>query len=172
MCKPNQIILPRSGRFLKMLPTAMTTVALGLLFTLPVSRASAQTQVPCTKCPANAQKPAVGSAIGISVIRNGVEQDVTRSTVGACETLIIDANVSYNPNGPQSTVGAGFSGGQGFIKEPNGTLANVTPADMATTLVGVPGNVGCPGAVGSKDMTSLTYTLTPADIAAGSAVLT
>src|SRR5207245_6932776 len=94
MCKPNQPILPRGGRFLKMLPTAVSTVALGLLFTLPVSRASAQ--VACTKCPDNAQKPAVGSGIGISVIRNGVKIDVTRGTVGACENLIIDADVAYN----------------------------------------------------------------------------
>src|SRR5205823_6757502 len=67
----------------------------------------------------------------------------------------------------------GFSGGQGFIRLPNGTLASVTPADMATTLVGVPTDtLGCPGAVSSKDMNSLSYPLTAADIAAGSITFT
>jgi len=102
------------------------------------------------------------------VLRNGVLTPVTRGVIGACESPVVSSSVSYNAFGP-SGVGAGFSGGTGFIKEPNGTLVNVTPADMATTLIGVSGDVGCPGAVGGKLFTQLHYTLTAADISAGSA---
>src|SRR5437016_12907592 len=111
MCKPNKTILPSAGGFQKILSTATGVLALGLLCSLPVSRASAQSSVPCTTCPDNATKPAVGSSIGLSVLRppgSTNKVDVTRGIIGSCETLIIDANVSYNAFGAGGG-GGGFS---------------------------------------------------------------
>jgi len=151
----------------------MSTVALGLLCSLPLTRASAQT---CVHCPDNSQGSAIGVAFSIFAIQNGQTNNVSGSTVGACNTLILVANVSYNPNATDAqgnpVVGSGFVGGTGHIFLPNGTAVDVTPANMATTLVGPAGGSGCIGAVNVKPMNNLSYTLTAADIAAGGALFT
>src|SRR6266478_5268168 len=153
MCKTYQINRPNPRKFPHMLSTAMSTVVLGLLCSLPLTRASAQT---CVHCPDNSQGSAIGVAFSIFAIQNGQTNNVSGSTVGACNTLILVANVSYNPNATDAqgnpVVGAGFVGGTGHIFLPNGTAVDVTPADMATTLVGPPGGSGCAGAVKVKPM--------------------
>src|SRR5262249_25708411 len=129
------------------------------------SRTSAQI---CAQCPANAQATAIGDAVDVVVIRNGQEVVVSQQTVGSCETLIIEANVSYNAFGPGGKVGAGFSGGTGKIILPNGTQVDVPPPGMNSTLVGPP---PC-GTTSATNMNRVTYTITAADIAAGSATFT
>src|SRR5882724_1947187 len=178
MCKTYQINRPNPKRFPKMFSTTLGAVVLGLLCSLPVSRASAQT---CLKCPTDAQSSAIGDAFDVLVVRNGQTNRVSGKTVGACETLILNANVSYNPNGTGGGIGAGFTAGTGhyillkrgaaFVAE---LISDNTPADMTTTLVvpvGAPNS--CPPVGGTtqtpiKDMEPATYTLTAADIAAGS----
>jgi hypothetical protein len=123
----------------------------------------------CLRCPADANDAAIG-ATGPSALtlRNGVDVNVGGGTIGACESLIIHASVAYNPFGISGGVGAGFTGGNGQIILPNGTAVDVTPDDMETTFVAPP---PC-GTTVVKEMNSLNYTLTPADIAAGGAVFT
>src|SRR6266576_297526 len=114
---------------------------LGILCSLPMDRALAQ---PCTLCPVNATDTAIGAAFGVFVTRNGVEVRLpSGGAVGACEVLTLKENVQYASVGTSGGVGAGFSGGSGnvFITQRGGTpvrqfLANVTPGDMATTIVG------------------------------------
>src|SRR6266853_3886474 len=183
MCKPNRNILPSAGGFLKMLPTAVSTVALALLCSLPVSHASAQ--LACTRCPTDAQSKAIGVAFDLFVTRGGVDVVVGGGTIGACETLKLKANVSYNVNGIGGGIGAGFTGGNGhyLLTRRGGAIlpvppliADATPPDMATTLVSVtpPAANACippPGTtsyVSVKNMVDASYTLTPADIDAGS----
>jgi len=151
-------------------------LVLGLL---PVTRASAQ---PCLRCPTDAQSSvSPGPGFDVLVVRGGTTNRVSGQTVGACETLILNANVSYNPNGTGGGIGAGFTAGTGhyillkrgaaFVAE---LISDNTPADMTTTLVvpvGAPNS--CPPVGGTtqtpiKDMEPATYTLTAADIAAGS----
>src|SRR6478609_5089322 len=108
-------------------------VALGLSCGFTQTWVSAQT---CIKCPADANDTAIGTAFGVFVTRNGVDVNVSGGTVGSCEQLILKANVSYNAFGINNGIGAGFTGGNGHILFPNGTSADVTPPDMATTLVG------------------------------------
>jgi uncharacterized repeat protein (TIGR01451 family) len=139
--------------------------ALGLSCGALQPGASAQT---CLKCPDNANDTAIGTAFGVFVTRNGVEINVSGKVVGSCEPLVLKANVSYNSFGINNGIGAGFTGGTGRILFPNGTSLDVTPADMATTLVGP---APC-GTVAVKQMNNATYTLTPADITAGLATFT
>jgi hypothetical protein len=170
---------PNAGRFLKELPTRTRVAALALLCALSATQVSAQ---PCTACPAEATATAIGVGFSILVNRGGQLIDVSGSAVGACEQLILSANLSYNRFGPGGAVGAGFAGGTGHIILPNGTVVNVTPANMATTIVGptvsIPGVLtACTAPPGTtlvdfRDMNTLNYTLTGADIAAGSAVFT
>src|SRR6266853_576320 len=183
MCKPNRNILPSAGGFLKMLPTAVSTVALALLCSLPVSHASAQ--LACTRCPTDAQSKAIGVAFDLFVTRGGVDVVVGGGTIGACETLKLKANVSYNVNGIGGGIGAGFTGGNGhyLLTRRGGVIlpvppliADATPPDMATTLVSVPPPAanacapppGTTSYVSVKNMVDASYTLTPADIDAGS----
>src|SRR6266446_1236706 len=185
MCKPKKIVLPNAGRFFKMFPTTISAVALGLLCSLPVSRASA---APCTLCPAEATGTAAAAGLNVHVIRNinGVPTDftVSQGTVGSCETLFLVSQATYNPDGGVDLIthvqkiAAGNTGGKGLLTLPNGTITNVTPADMATTVVGptAPGSFrgtsysACttiPGATDitdSKQMQVVSYTLTPTDI--------
>jgi len=130
--------------------------------------ASAQT---CIRCPINANDTAIGSAFGIFVNRNGQEINVSGRQVGVCETLILRANVQYASFGLSGGVGAGFTGGTGYILFPNGTSTNVTPADMAMTLVTTiaPDPNACVPPVGTtatpvKQMLDAFYSLTQADI--------
>src|SRR6185369_13068298 len=171
MCKTNQIGRPNSGRLLKMLRIASASLVLSLLFSFPVQQASAQ---PCTLCPSDATDTAIGTAFGVFVIRNGVEVTLSSGApVGACETVHFTENVQYAAVGSAGGIGAGFSGGTGhLLLTRRGSLnlpvpeliANVTPADMATTIVGP---ASCVGAVFSKSMNPSEYTITAADVAAG-----
>src|SRR6266478_3555444 len=138
--------------------TLIPKILLLVLGLLPVTHASAQ---PCLKCPPNAQGVAIGaSGPSVFAIQNGQTNNVSGSTVGACNQLNLFATVAYSPNGADAEgnpeVGAGFTGGTGYIILPDGTAVDVTPADMATTLVGPPGGSGCPGAVPVKPMNNLT----------------
>src|SRR5258708_31013625 len=174
MRKTSRISLPITGRG----PRLVSAIVLGVLCCLPATRASAQT---CERCPTDAQSSAIGDAFNVTVVRNGVTNTVSGGTVGACETLILNANVSYNQFGPNNTIGAGFTGGNGhYILLKRGPtfiaqlISDCTPADMGTTIVapvGAPDSCIPPGGttmVNSKDMNTATYTLTAADIAAGS----
>src|ERR1051325_5744694 len=150
---------------------------LGLLCSLAIPSALAQVQ--CVTCPANAQATAVGAGITVTRANGSIVQP--GQTVGACEVLNVLASVAYQPNvlvfnpGPPPTftqvVGSGFFGGTGSISVNNGNPLspfNVTPADMATTTVG-------PATCADteiKGMNNLPYTITAADIAAGSVTFT
>jgi hypothetical protein len=61
---------------------------------------SSQSFAQCLRCPDNANDVAIG-ATGPSTltVRNGVNVNVSGQTVGACETLLIQAVVAYNPFG-------------------------------------------------------------------------
>jgi hypothetical protein len=161
------------ARFGSMLPrlraecrrkTLLSAKALGvwLLFVAAVSETQAQT---CVRCPPEATGVAIAAnGPGIFAMRNGVRVSVGGSMVGACDQLLIIANVSYSPFGIGGEIGAGFTGGAGYIILPNGTAVDVTPPDMATTIVGP-----CIGSAPVKQMIVLPYTLTSEDIANGSA---
>src|SRR6266496_1543028 len=169
MSKANLIKFPIGWRVQEILRTAMSAVVLAVLCSLPANRVSAQI---CTQCPSDATDTAIGTAFAVSVIRNGQTVRLAGSAnVGACETLIFDENVQYAAVGPSGGVGAGFSGGTGnlFLTRRGAVnvhelVANVTPADMNTTLVGP---LSCPSAVGFKAMVTSTYKITSADAAAG-----
>jgi hypothetical protein len=179
MCKRKIVDLSKIWGVFNTVPIAKRAVALALLCALPATQASAQT---CSHCPAEATATAIGVGFSILVNRGGQLIDVSGSAVGACEQLILSANLSYNRFGPGGAVGAGFTAGTGHIILPNGTAVNVTPANMGTTIIGptvsIPGVLtACTAPVGTtlvdfKDMNTLNYNLTPADIAAGSAVFT
>jgi hypothetical protein len=161
MCSTNTNQHPRSRGFGR----TLGALALGLLVSVPISRAAAQT---CVRCPDNANDTAIGTAFGVFAHRNGVDVNVSGQTVGSCEQLILKANVSYNAFGISGGIGAGFTGGTGRIIVPGGTSTDVTPADMSTTLVG-------PAPCGTtlvKQMNQVTYNITAADIAAGIATFT
>src|SRR5688572_1424167 len=102
-----------------------------LVFAAGVARG----QVACETCPANAQAPAI--AAGISVFDAATQLPVTGETVGACQQLIVVADVGYratvqSPSGP--LVGAGFTGGTGrILVEGAAPGTDVTPDDMSTT---------------------------------------
>src|SRR5262249_34545393 len=144
----------------RILPILAIKLMLGLLCCVPMTRASAQT---CIRCPDNANDTAIGTAFGVFVTRNGQDVNVSGQTVGSCEPLILKANVSYNAFGISGGIGAGFTGGTGRIIFPGGSSVDVTPADMATTLVGP---APC-GTTQVKQMNNANYTITAADIAAG-----
>src|SRR5439155_7848199 len=135
----------------------------------------------CIKCPTDAQSSAIGDAFDVLVNRGGVLTRVSGKTVGSCEHLILNANVSYNPNGTGGGVGAGFTAGNGhYILLKRGAvfvaqlISDCTPADMGTTLVAPVGAAdSCSPPAGTtmvpvKAMLDGSYTLTAADIAAGS----
>jgi hypothetical protein len=165
MCSTSMNSHPPSKGFSKILSATTRALALGLLVSIPLSQASAQT---CVRCPADANDTAIGTAFGVFAVRNGITVNVSGQTVGACEQLILRANVSYNAFGISGGIGAGFTGGDGRIIFPGGTSTNVTPADMATTLVG-------PAPCGTtlvKQMNEVSYTPNATDIAAGIATFT
>src|SRR5262245_46097202 len=131
MCSTNQITLSSTGRCLKSLSTSATMFVLAILCSLPATRASAQ----CTRCPSHAQATAMATGFSIFVNRGGQTINVAGDMVGACETLMLVANVAYSPIGidPSGNVvtGAGFVGGNGHIS--GGSIVgatDVTPADM------------------------------------------
>src|SRR5262245_49409811 len=170
ICKSSQTTL-------KMWQKAISALVLALLCCVSASSASAQS---CLNCPNNANDTAIANSFRISVIRNGIEVRVNGQTVGACEQLILQANVSYNPNGLNGGIGAGFTAGTGhyiLFRQGNTFLnqeiSNCTPADMGTTLVtlvGDPQSCTPPGgttATQIKNMNDGTYSFTAADIAAG-----
>src|ERR1051325_8672725 len=150
---------------------------MGLLCCLAIPSVSAQ--VDCITCPPNAQATAVGAGITVTRANGTVVQP--GQTVGACETLNVLASVAYQPNvlvfnpGPPPSftqvVGSGFFGGTGSISVNNANPLspfNVTPADMASTSVG-------PATCADteiKGMNNLVFTLTAADVAAGSVTFT
>src|SRR5262245_28324856 len=177
MCKTNQGSLPAAGRFVRSLSTATTIFVLAVLCSLAPTRASAQA---CLNCPNNANDTAIANAFRVSVIRNGINVRVNGQHVGACEQIILEANVSYNPNGLNQGIGAGFTAGQGhYILFRRGNtflnqeISNCTPSDMGTTLVTLVGDPqSCVPPAGTtatqiKNMVNGTYNLTAADIAAG-----
>ena len=104
----------------------LNAVLLGLLCTIAITPVSAQ--VACVTCPANAQATAVGA--GITVTRSNGTIVQQGATVGACETLNVLGNVTYQPNvlvfnpGPPPSftqvVGSGFFGGTASISVNNG----------------------------------------------------
>src|SRR6266446_2859081 len=171
----------------------LATIALELMCTLPVARSLAQ---PCALCPAEATGSAAAASLNVHVIRNinGVPTDLTvnQGTVGSSETLFLVSQAIYSPDGGvdpvtgRQKIAAGNTGGQGLLTLPNGTVTNITPADMGTTVVGptAPGSFrgtpysACtviPGATEItdwKEMKVVSYMLTQTDIAAGSAVFT
>src|SRR5262249_18556378 len=118
----------------KMWVKAISTLVFALLYCLSETRASAQA---CLNCPNNANDTAIADSFRVSVIRNGILVLVNGQTVGACEQLILQANVSYNPNGLNGGVGAGFTAGTGhYILFRRGNtfldqeISNCTPSDM------------------------------------------
>src|SRR6266404_2935599 len=159
----------------------MQIALLGLLLSLNVARASAQM---CVRCPTDAQSGvSLNVAFDVLVNRGGHLQSVSGQIVGACESLVLNGIVSYNPNGTGGGITAGFTAGTGhYILAQRGgvpvaqLISDCTPPDMATTLVSVtpPAANACtppPGTtsyVSVKKMVDGTYTLTPADIDAGS----
>src|SRR5881394_3972624 len=171
MCKANQINLPNPARLLKTLRMASASLVITLLCSLPMNRALAQ---PCTLCPDGATDTAIGTAFSVFVVRNGVQVTLSSGApVGACETVHFTENVQYASVGSAGGIGAGFSGGNGhLLLTRRGAItlpvpeliADVTPADMATTVVGP---VSCPGAVVAKSMNASSYTITAADVTAG-----
>jgi len=94
--------------------------------------------------------------------------------VAAGDTLILKSAAYYSAFGMSGGVGAGFTGGTAQIILPNGTITNVTPPDMETTLVTTiaPDPNACTpptgvAAVPFKPMLTAYYTFTDEDIAAG-----
>src|SRR2546427_11063257 len=139
MCKPNKTILPSVGGFLRMFPTAMSVVALGLLCSLPSTRASAQ---PCLKCPDNASGAAGAAGLNVFVFRNGQFVSVASGFAGACEELLILSEAKFSGDGgtdPNNVplVAPAAAGGKGLLTLRNGRadaiVTNVTPADMGST---------------------------------------
>src|SRR5438552_993475 len=97
--KPKNLSTSQIGGLVEALTnwrSAMSAVALAVLCSLSVNRASAQVCVACP-APVNGQNPGPASGAGnrITVIRNGIEVDVTRQIVGACEVLTYHSDVSY-----------------------------------------------------------------------------
>lgn len=169
-------------QFLKILPTTISALILICLGNLATDRVFAA----CLTCPQNASDTASGSAFAVHVFRNGIDRSLGEGAeVGSCELLHLQSLVQYAPVGTSGGVGSGFTGGTGAvfiiargiqtgIKE---FLGNVTPPDMGTTLVTVTNPLDNPNlcsvpagmtAVEAKAMLTINYTLTPADIAAGS----
>jgi len=179
----NLIGLRNNRRFFNAVPIAAKAVVLGLLCSVPVIDASAQ----CFRCPAEATATASASSFAIFVQRSGAFVNVSGATVGACETLILTTTASYQPDGGRDPlgvqqVGAAYAGGRGRILLPDGSTVDVTPADIATTIIGpiAPGVINgvnfsaCTAPAGftlttAKAMSNLNYTLTAADIALGTA---
>ena len=156
-----------------MLPKSLSTIILTILCCLPATFASAQT---CIHCPVESTASAVGVAFSIFAIQDGQTNNVSGGTVGACNQLLLVANLSYNPNAIDAqgnpAVGAGFTAGSAHIILPNGSGVDVTPADMGTTLVSSVGINACTPPGGTtmtsvKNMNPGSYTLTAADIAVG-----
>ena len=151
--------------------------SLAVLFALAVwvtSFNSACGQVCCARCPDNAG----GVIAGLScTIYDEQGRNVIGGTVDASQTLVLPEVLVYEPfaldlHGNLVTA-AGFTGGRAFIKLPDGTLVDVTPDDLATTVISDPAtSPGCPGAVPFKPMKVLRYTPTLADVAAGYATFT
>src|SRR5712692_8947868 len=98
-------------KFKELWVPAVRAVVLGLLCSLPVTRASAQ--VPCIKCPTDAIEKAATVGFDVYVDRGAGPVSVGGTTVGACETLLLISDVAYAPKGPTGKTGAGFSGGNG-----------------------------------------------------------
>jgi hypothetical protein len=136
MCKT--LIGPANdGRLLKKLPAATRVIVFGLLCSLSVTDGPAQ----CFRCPAEATAAASASSFAIFVDRNGVFVNVSGATVGACETLILTTTAAYQPDGGRDPlgvqqIGAAYAGGRGRVVLPNGSIVDVTPADLAATIIG------------------------------------
>src|SRR5437870_1413182 len=121
----------------------LATIALELFCTLPIARSLAQ---PCGLCPAEATGTAGAASLNVHVIRNvnGVPTDlsVNQGTVGSCETLFLVSQAIYSPDAGvdpvtgRQMIAAGNTGGRGLLTLPNGTVTNLTPADMWTTVIG------------------------------------
>jgi len=150
-----------------MLRTTALVAVLGLL------AATAQAQPACQTCPSDAQTSAIGSGIGIFRYNTttGTLVPYTSGTLSECTTLLIQANVSYVPivtdPGGNEFVGAGFTAGTGWLvidEGDNGSAefaCNITPANMATTIVGGTGPNACPGSVSVKNMRTFIYNPSP-----------
>ncbi len=154
-------------KFRNTLSKAAITVVVGLLCSLSANRASAQA---CVNCPVNGQ--AAGVAAGIFVTRTNGTIISPADAVGACEQLVVHTDLGYKAAFPGGVIGAGYFGGQAFVQAFPGASAvqesnsDVTPAALATTKIGP-----VPSACADTDdlaMNNLNYTLTAADIAAGS----
>jgi hypothetical protein len=117
----------------------------------------------CLRCPEIATTTASSVAFGLFANRNGVDVGVDQQTLGECEPLIIKSWLVYDAFGISGAIASGFTGGTAYIILPDGTATNVTPDDMATTLVGP---APC-GTTFAKPMKSVQYIFTKADIAAG-----
>jgi len=144
----------------------------------------------CFTCPAEASATASASSFAIFVQRGGNFVNVTGDRVGACEVLLLVTTASYQPNAGfdplgNQQIGAAYTGGRGRILLPDGTFVDVTPADLATTIIGptANGSVGTAtftscgpdvpagfSLVDSKAMNNYMYALAAADVAAGAAV--
>ncbi len=159
------------GQIFANVTRAMSSIVLGLLFSLSATRAFAQ--VACVNCPANGQ--AAGVAAGIFVTRTNGSIVLPGNPIGACEQLIVHTDLGYKAAFPGGVVGAGYYGGTANVLAFSGaslvseSTANVTPAILASTKIGPV--APAPNACGDTDdlaLNNLTYTPTAADIAAGS----
>jgi hypothetical protein len=167
MPKTEPIGLRNNGRLFNAVPIAARFVVLALLCSLPVTRASAQV---CVQCPANAQAPASGESLAVSVIRNGQKFGLfgENNFVGECETVILEATLSYTAAGGGGLVGAGFTGGpQAFarITLPNGQVVDVMNPQLASLVIGpvFPEANACATAASNFiNMQPVSFPLTPA----------
>src|SRR6185295_6889163 len=171
MCKLNSSAM-FIGRSISQTCRAVTSIVLlALLFVFVSATQRAAAQVVCVTCPAAAT--ASGVAPGIFVTRtNGIPVNPDPSApIGACEQIIVKTDLGYKAVA-QGQTGAGYYGGTAQILAYPGPVvggvaestSNVTPADLATTKIGPS---PCADTL-DKAMNDLTYTLTAADIAAGS----
>jgi len=172
----------KSREPVKMLPTAIKAVVLGLLCALSAQIASAANL--CIQCPVDAQGPAVGGAFDVYLNAGGGVRGrrVTGDMIGRCQTnLLLVAQVSYNQFATGGGVGAGFTGGdyrwtliaRGAASVFEAVPGEPTPADMAMTLVtdiNKPCATPVPAGfttVGQKEMIDIPYTVTAADANSG-----
>lgn len=159
----------------KIKQSVSATLLAGLLV---LAAGVARGQVTCETCPGDAEATAVGA--GLTITRANGTLVAPNSAVGACETLNVLGSVAYQPRVlisipeppfSREVVGSGFFGGTGRISvnnpNPLGPF-NVTPADMATFRVGP---APCADAT-LKGMNNLPYTITAADVAAGTITFT